>query len=137
MHEYGAAEAHYKDAVHFRNADPEHPRMLAGTLVRQGINYQDEKKYDLALQSCLGAVDVLRGIGEKIYIVDCYRQLAEIESEKKNYTQAISYYDECIKLVESNGKSDDRWHDILSNKADVLDKLGKTSEAAALRAQLK
>jgi len=91
----------------------------------------------LALQSCLAAVDVLRRSAEKIYIIDCYSQLADIESKKKDYLKAIDYYNECIKLLEYTGKTDDRWHDILSNKADALEKLGQTSAAAALRAQLK
>jgi tetratricopeptide (TPR) repeat protein len=138
MNEYGVAEGHYKDAVYFRNDRPgPQGKWLAATLMRQGENYQDEKKYDLARKSMLKAIEVLESSGEKVYIVGYYSELAYVEVVLADYTEADKHYDQCIKLIESTtGKDDPRMGDALRRKIDVLERLGRKQEADMLRAQV-
>jgi len=139
LHEYSAADDYYKDALVFRNQDPgPQGRLLGSTLERQGLNYESEKKYDLAEKSFLQAADVMQRGGENIYIVDCYRGLASIEMKMHKYQQAIDHFDQCIKLIKTTtGTGDPRLEEVLLIKVNLLDKLGKNKEADALRAQLK
>jgi tetratricopeptide (TPR) repeat protein len=127
MHDYSAADGYYKEAINFRNHDPGPKGLwLAGTLIRQAINYQAEKKYDLAERSWLTATDVLERGGEKVYLVNCYNSLAGVESMLEHYAQANKHYDQCIKLIEStSGKDDQRLQKLLSLKTAVLEKLAK------------
>ncbi|MGH9547965.1 MAG: hypothetical protein ACRD3W_01270, partial [Terriglobales bacterium] len=139
MHKYGEAESNFKDAVYFRRQDPGFKgTWLAGTLMRQGSNFVDEKKYDLALQPMREAIAVEQKAGDNYWLAEYIWTLANTEAAMGNNEQAVKHYDQAIQVIDSStGKTDARLHDIFDNKADALEKLGKKQEAAALRAQNK
>ena len=105
------------------------------SLMNQGAAAYNAKDYAGAAKFYEQARDAKPGDAQRAAIeknlTACYIQLAQIEKNAENWTGAKEWYDKALKLGDNDLTDQAR-----SERADVLERLGRTSEAQKDRSQI-
>jgi len=71
---------------------------LISALYKLAYTHYDKGEYDLAMELAEECMDKSKGIGDRHEISDAYRLMGQINEKKRNYNNALDYYNKSLEL---------------------------------------
>jgi tetratricopeptide (TPR) repeat protein len=122
-----------------RDADNVAGQVAIGTtLLEQGNNFIQERKYEEARAAYMRASEVMKAPDDKVYVASALKGIAKTYQEQGNFAEADKAYERAqvfvFKISHPFAHAD--LVGILKERILVLEKLGHSGQAAALEKQL-